>query len=296
MATPPVHHPRDPDYERRVRWGLALVTLGTLSSLVPGYVQRTLWSSAFCQINDCGSPTGESVVASSYAVTPALVAQWAGFVAVILSAAGVTAWWWSGRSGPRAVVAAEVCALVALSAWWFVVPAAPHAWLLSLVGGFFTVLGTAGLFARDDHDGASFTASLAAGGGILFWTGLTLAALMGTAPIYAPLTYSPLLVGFLFLCVRPLSWLRTHVLFAVSSLVLGLGLWEALSEPPTRSDTVPAPPEPTAPLEALAPLADVAILVFVGFAVLAVLTAVVLEIAFQLSPSMAHRVVDEVPG
>jgi hypothetical protein len=296
MATPPVHHPRDPDYERRVRWGLALVTLGTLSSLVPGYVQRTLWSSPFCHINDCANPAGGSLVTSSYAVTPAIVAQWVGFVAVTLSVVGVTVWWWSGRSGPRAVVAAEVGVLVALSAWWFVVPAAWHAWPLVLVGGFLTVLGTAGLFVRDDHDGTALTTSLAAGGGILFWTGLTFAALVGTAPLYAPLTYAPLLVCFLLLCAGPLSWFRTHVLFTLAMLVLGFQLWEPLSEPPTLSDTAPAPPEPTAPLEALAPLADVAMLVFVGFAVLAVLTALVLEIAFQISPSTADRVSEEVAG
>jgi hypothetical protein len=177
-----------------------------------------------------------------------------------------------------------------------VVPAAPHAWLALLAGGFLTALGTAGLFARDDHDATALTARLAAAGGILFWTGLTLAASFGTAPLYAPLTYSPLLVGFLFLCTRPLSWLRTHALFALSTFVLGLELWEPLSDPLGVLDTVPASPEPAAPLEAFAPLADVAMLAFVGFAVLAVLTAAVLEIAFQLSPSMVDRVGDEVPG
>jgi hypothetical protein len=296
MATPPVHHPSDPDHERRVRWGLALVTVGTLVALLLGYPGDTLWSSAFCQLNDCATATGDRVVGRSYSITPALLAQWAAYVASTLAVTGVTVWWWSGRSGPRAVVAAQFCALFALGGWWFVVPAVPHAWLALLAGGFVTALGTAGLFARDDHDATALTARLAAGGGVLFWTGLTLAALLGTAPLYAPLTYAPLLVGFLFLCTRPLSWVRTHALFALATLVLGLGLWEPLSEPPTLSDTVPTPLEPTAPLEAFAPLADVAMLAFVGSAVLAVLTAVVLEIAFQLSPSMADRVSDEVPG
>jgi hypothetical protein len=296
MPSPPVYHPRDPDHERRVKWGLALVTIGTLVALIPGYIEQILWSSAFCYLNDCAVPSGERVVTTSYSVTLTLVAQWVAYVASTAFVAGVTVWWWSGRSDPRSVVAAEFCALFALSGWWFVVPAAPHGWLFLLVGGFLTALGTGGLFARDDHDAAAFTARIAAGGGVLFWTGLTLASLMGTAPLWAPLTYSPLFVGFLLLCAGPLSWLRTHVLFALSMLVLGLQPWEPLADPTGASDIVTTTPEPAAPLEAFAPLADVAMLVFVGFAILAVLTAVVLEFAFQLSPSMAHRVVDEVPG
>jgi|GEM_PF-4804460 len=296
MPSPPVYHPGDPDHERRVRWGLALVTLGMLIALVLAYVEQTRWPSAFCQVTDCAVSNGLPPGTASYSATPALVTQWAAYGLSMIVIVGVTVWWWSGRASPRAVVAAECCALFALSGWWFVVPAVPHGWLFLLAGGFVTALGTAGLFARDDHDATAVTTGLAVGGGILLWTALTLAALLGTAPFWAPLSYSPLFVGFLFLCLRPLSWIRTHVLFALSMLVLGLQPWEPLADLPGLSDVEPATPEPAAPLEGFAPLADVTMLVFVGFAILVVLTAVVLEFAFQLSPSMVHRVVDEVSG
>jgi hypothetical protein len=164
-------------------------------------------------------------------------------------------------------------------------------------GGVLAALGTAGLFARDDHDAATFTAELAAGGGVLFWTGLTLAALTGAVPVFAPLVYAPLLVCFLVLCAAPLSWLRAHLLFGLSAVTLGFQPWDAVTETPGHPDYVSySPVTPSAPLEGLAPLADVAMLAFGGLGALAVLTAVLLEIALHVSPTMADRVADEVPG
>jgi hypothetical protein len=293
MATPPVHHPSDPDHERRVRWGLALVTLGSILPLTAGPQHRTLWSSMFCRVSDCAVPAGDpAYLASSYVVTPALLTQWAVYVASVFLVGSVTIWWWTGASGPRAVATAEFCALFGLAGWFFVVPAAPQGWVVMVPGGVLAALGTAGLFARDDHDAATFTAELAAGGGVLFWTGLTLAALTGAVPVFAPLVYAPLLVCFLVLCAAPLSWIRSHLLVFVAAPVFGAPA-QAVLGPSTAPDPVSAPPPDSVQRHSGDVLAHVAGDVAAGVVVVGagvVLGAALADIAFQWSPSLVERV------
>jgi len=298
MVTPPVHHPRDSDHERRVTWGLALVTLGSILPLTAPSLQRTLWSSMFCRISECAVLAGDPAYLTHSYVRhthhPHAVDSLRRFGipaggrdGLVVDRPGRTA---SGRRG------GVLCAVRAIGL----------VLRRSRCPAGLDRHATRRIPHRSGHWGSvhagrprrdAFTAELAAGGGILFWTGLTLVALTGVVPVFAPLVYSPVLVCFLLVCAGPLSWFRTHVLFALSVLTLGLQPWKAITATSARPDYVSASLlAPPPPLAGVAELADVALLTFGGIGALAVLTAVLVEIAFQLSPSMADRVTDEVPG
>lgn len=293
MTTPPVHHPRERNFERRVGWGLVLLSVATLLSVVAAPPVPIRDPSLFCALTRC--PQG---------------AQWAVHLVLIGGILGVTGWWWSGRARERAVEAAEAVALYALVAWVAVVPL-PGGLALPvyggfLAGGFLVVAGTSGLLGGTDHDRTALTTWVARAGGELVWSGCVAVALLGYWPLVVPVFLLPLLAGFWMLCAEPMTWLRAHVVYALGAFLAGFPPWVVVDPggiPPSlvltvtrveRTDTIPLPDGRAPPDGSPVYFADEAMLLFAGVGVLAILGAALGEIALQRSPSLAERLPDAV--
>lgn len=205
MATPPVHRPQDVDYERRVRWGLVLLTAGVLLPLARGLPFHVETLSGFCTRYGCPVAVQLGIY---------FLGAW-----VVVT---VTGWWWSRLARSRGAVAAEACALFGLVASVMVVPGVvPVSPALLLSGGLVTAAGTGGYLDEDAHDATRLTSRLAMAGGALAWSGWVLFALVNPfRSLVEPLAAHPLLVGFFVLAAHPLTWLRAHAVFAVGVAVV----------------------------------------------------------------------------
>ncbi|ELZ26957.1 hypothetical protein C475_08481 [Halosimplex carlsbadense 2-9-1] len=277
MVSPPVHRPSDPDYGRRVGWGLALVTLGLLAPLLYARAAgpSVLWApSLYCAAADC--PT---------------LAQWSAYLLSIPVTLGVTVCWWSGRARSHALVGAQSCAMAALVGWAFVVPASPWAWIALVPGGFLVASGTCGLFERRSHDREGLPSRLATVGGVSVFAGFAATALLGYWSLAALPFFAVALGAYLLLVRAPLGWLRAHAVWFLAAALLAVPPWSYVRpESIGVTDMVP-PPEslpPQPPDGSPVFLADEVITAFVLVGVAAMVLAAAAALVWSLT--------DEAPG
>ena len=273
MVSPPVHRPSDPDYHRRVGWGLALVGFGTVAPLLYAAAAGTslLWTpSLFCAAVGC----------------PTLL-QWGTYVLAILLTLGVTAWWWAGVGRRRALVTAQLTAMAALVGWAVVVPFNPLGWLCLVAGGLLTAAGTGGLLDQRSHDRAPAVARLARLGGVSVSLGFLGATLLGYWPLVVAPAFLAALVAHLWLSAAPLGWLRLHALWFVAALLVAVPPWTYVDPGSIgATDVVPPPSSLPPPPQAGSPvyLADEVVSVFVLVGVAGIAAAVLAEVVLSCGP------------
>ncbi|WP_436906835.1 hypothetical protein [Halosimplex marinum] len=272
MASPPVHRPKDPDYDRRVGWGLALVSFG---SLVPILYARAaglsvLWApSIYCAAADC----------------PTLV-QWSAYVLSVPVSLGVTLLWWSGRARSRALVGAHLCAMGALAGWAFVVPVTLWAWPPLVAGGFLVASGTGGLFERGSRDREGLPSRLATFGGVSVFAGFAATALLGYWSLVTLPLFAVALGAYLLLVRAPLGWLRAHAVWFLAAALLAVPPWTYVRpEFIGATDVVPPPDDlpPQPPDGSPVFLADEVITAFVLVGVAAMALAAGAELVWRLA-------------
>jgi hypothetical protein len=215
MISPPVHRPDDPAHDERVGWGLALASAGVLVPLALSGAGSTPDSPASCGLRDCP-----------------VAFDWVAYLVTVAVLAGATGLWWLGHRGRRMVLVAEVCGLFALGGWWFVRPLVwggagflhPVAGLVP--GGLLVAAGTGGLLrsggrdtttdGAETHGATALTSGLArAGGTLALGTGAVAALLVAESPVLAAACLG-LLSVYLLVCVRPVTWIRSHLLVFVA--------------------------------------------------------------------------------
>jgi hypothetical protein len=273
MPTPPVYHPREVNYERRVRVGLALVAAGMVLPLTAEQLFGGGVESMLCSLLRCpqGPAFGLYLLAAAFVV-------------------GATLWWWTRPEAdtPRGATGAELVALFGLVGWWAVVPA--HSGLLLVVaGGFLAALGTGGLFDGDREE-TTLTTRLTGSGGVVVWAGFLSVALLGDVPYAVPLVFLPVLVVYLVLCASPLSWRRAHLLVFLTVVLVAMLPWEWVD--PTRSGPGIAAASTATGTLTRGPdsLPEKIVLLCTAVGVTLILTGALGEIVMRTSPSLAERV------
>jgi len=229
MVSPPVHHPSDPDYDRRVGWGLLLVTFGVLAPLLYARAAgvSALWApSIYCAAAEC----------------PTLL-QWSAYLLSIPLSLAVTVLWWSGRARSRALVGAHLCAMGALVGWAFVVPLTPWAWVALVPGGFLVASGTGGLVDRAARDPEGLPSRLATVGGVSVFAGFAATAVLGYWSLVSLPLFAVALGAYLLLVRAPLSWLRAHAVWFLAAALLAVPPWTYVRPESLGVTDVVPPPE-----------------------------------------------------
>jgi hypothetical protein len=272
MVSPPVYHPSDPDYGRRVGWGLVLVSFGLVVPLLYARAAgvSALWApSLYCAAAAC----------------PTLV-QWGAYLCSIPVSLAVTVLWWAGRARSRALVGAHLCAMGALVAWAFVVPVTFWAWVALVPGGFLVASGTGGLVDRAPHDRAGLASRLATLGGVSVFAGFAATALLGYWSLASLPFFAVALGAYLLLARAPLGWLRAHAVWFLAAALLAVPPWRYVRPEFIGVTDVVPPPEsvpPSPPEGSVVFLADEVITAFVLVGVAAMVLAVGAELVWSLA-------------